>query len=49
MTEKEVRLILLNKLHFTQDSLYKLDAFCREVIQYNQKFNLISKTTEGTI
>ena len=49
MTEKEVRLILLNKLHFTQDSLYKLDAFCREVIQYNQKFNLISKTTEDTI
>ncbi|MDA7606272.1 16S rRNA (guanine(527)-N(7))-methyltransferase RsmG [Pelagibacteraceae bacterium] len=45
MNEKDVKLILLNKLHFTQDDLYKLDTFCSEVIEYNKKYNLISKST----
>ena len=45
MTEKEVQAILLKKLNFSQDALYKLDIFCREVIEYNKKFNLISKST----
>ena len=45
MSEKEVHSILLNKLNFNQDALYKLDVFCREVVSYNQKFNLISKST----
>jgi 16S rRNA (guanine527-N7)-methyltransferase len=49
MTEKEVKSILLNKLKFSQDSLYKLDTFCNEVIEYNKKFNLISKSTEPLI
>ena len=49
MTEKEVRSILLNKLHFSQDALYKLEIFTKEVIEYNQKFNLISKSTEDNI
>ena len=49
MTEKEAQSILLNKLHFSQDALYKLDIFCREVIEYNQKFNLIAKSTENSI
>jgi len=49
MTEKEVQSILLNKLNFSQDALYKLDIFSREVIAYNQKFNLISKSTEDNI
>ena len=49
MTEKEVRSILLNKLHFSQDALYKLEIFTKEVIAYNQKFNLISKSTEDNI
>ena len=49
MTEKEVRLILLNQLNFSQDALYKLDVFCSEVINYNQKFNLISKSTVNNI
>ena len=49
MNEKEVRSILLNKLNFNQDSLYKLEIFCREVIAYNQKFNLIAKSTEEKI
>jgi 16S rRNA (guanine527-N7)-methyltransferase len=49
MTEKEVKSILTNKLHFSQDSLYKIDIFCKEVIEYNQKFNLISKTTVNNI
>ena len=45
MTEKEVKEILFNKLHFTQDAIYKLDIFSKEVIEYNQKFNLIAKST----
>ena len=49
MTEKEVKSILLNKLEFSQDALYKLDTFCKEVIEYNKKFNLISKLTEPQI
>ena len=49
MSEKEVHSILLNKLNFTQDALYKLDVFCREVLSYNQKFNLISKSTVDKI
>ena len=49
MTEKEAQSILLNKLLFSQDALYKLDIFCREVIEYNQKFNLIAKSTENSI
>ena len=49
MNEKEVHSILLNKLHFTQDALYKLDVFSKEVVKYNQNFNLISKSTEVNI
>jgi len=49
MTEKEVQNVLLNKLSFSQDALYKLDIFCKEVIEYNQKFNLISKSTIESI
>ena len=45
MNEKEVKSILINKLGFSQDALYKIDIFCRELIKYNQKFNLIAKST----
>ena len=45
MTEKEVKSILLNQLHFSQDALYKLDIFSKAVIEYNLKFNLIAKST----
>ena len=49
MNEKEVKSILLNELGFSQDALYKLDIFSKEVIEYNKKFNLISQTTVGSI
>ena len=49
MTEKDVQSILLNKLNFSQDALYKLETFCKEVVDYNQKFNLISKSTVESI
>ena len=49
MTEKEVKSILLNHLHFSQDALYKLDIFSKAVIEYNLKFNLISKSTINQI
>ncbi|MDB9760964.1 16S rRNA (guanine(527)-N(7))-methyltransferase RsmG [Pelagibacteraceae bacterium] len=45
MTEEEVYPILLNKLNFNQDAIYKLGAFSREVISYNKKYNLIAKST----
>jgi len=49
MTETKVKSILVNKLNFSQDALYKLDIYCKEVIEYNKKFNLISKSTENSI
>ena len=49
MNEREVRNILNSQLYFNQDSLYKIENFCREVIEYNKKFNLISKSTENQI
>jgi len=49
MTETEVKSLLLNNLNFSQDALYKLDTFRKEVLEYNQKFNLISKSTEQSI
>jgi len=49
MNEKEVQSILLNKLHFSQDALYKIDTFCKELIDYNKKFNLIAKSTVESI
>jgi len=49
MTETEVKSLLLNNLNFSQDALYKLDTYCKEVLEYNQKFNLISRSTEQSI
>ena len=47
MTETEVKSILFKKLNFTQDAIYKLECFSREVTEYNQKFNLIAKSTSS--
>ena len=41
MNEIEAKSILIKELNFSQDSLYKLDIFCKELILYNEKFNLI--------
>ena len=49
MTEKEVQEILRDKLLFSQDAIHKLDFFCKEVVEYNKKFNLISKSTVSNI
>ena len=49
MTETEVKSILFKKLNFTQDAIYKLECFSREVTEYNQKFNLIAKSTVSSI
>ena len=40
---------MLDHLKFTQDALYKLNVFCSEVVEYNKKFNLISKSTVDNI
>ena len=45
MNEKEVKSILFSNLKFSHDAIYKLDIFCKEVLDYNTKFNLISKST----
>ena len=49
MTEIEAKSILIKELNFSQDSLYKLDIFCKELILYNEKFNLIGKSTINNI
>ena len=49
MTDEEVKSTLLSSLNFSQDALYKLEVFTKEVILFNQKYNLIAKSTEDNI
>ena len=49
MTEEAVKSTLFSSLNFSQDALYKLEVFTKEVILFNQKFNLIAKSTEENI
>ena len=49
MNAEEVKLILLNKLMFSQDAIYKLDAFCSALKNYNLNYNLIAKSTIDNI
>ncbi len=47
MNKEEVHLLLSNKLNFTSDDLCKLQIFHDELLKFNQKYNLISKSTES--
>jgi 16S rRNA (guanine527-N7)-methyltransferase len=47
MNKEEVHLLLSNKLNFTSDNLCKLQIFHDELLKFNQKYNLISKSTES--
>ena len=49
MNKEEVQSELLNKLKFSLDDLDKLSVFHDELIKFNKKYNLISKSTEGHI
>ena len=41
--------ILVNKLGFSSESIDKLSIFHDELLKYNKKYNLISKSTEKSI
>ena len=49
MNKDKVQLELLNKLKFSKDDLNKLTIFHDELLRFNKKYNLISKSTENDI
>ena len=49
MDKGEVLNILKNDLKFPQLSLEKIETYCLELLKYNLKYNLISKSTENVI
>ena len=49
MNREEVQSELSNKLNFSSDDLVKLSIFHDELLKFNKKYNLISKSTEGHI
>ncbi len=49
MSVDEVKEILLKNLKFTLEDIKKLHQFQDELIKYNNKYNLISKSTENQI
>jgi 16S rRNA (guanine527-N7)-methyltransferase len=49
MNKEEVQSELLNKLNFSPDDINKLTLFHEELLKFNKKYNLISKSTEAHI
>lgn len=49
MDERSVKKNLLNELRFSENDIEKLEILAKKVIDYNNKYNLISKSTEKTI
>jgi len=49
MNKEEVQSKLLNTLNFSSDDLRKLTIFHDALLNFNKKYNLISKTTESFI
>ena len=49
MDKKDVQLELLNRLKFSSDDLTKLSILHDELLKFNKKYNLISKSTEKYI
>ena len=49
MNKEEVQFNLLNKLKFSKDDLVKLSVLNEELLKFNRKYNLISRTTEPFI
>ena len=49
MNPDESKVILVKNLHFTHDKIEKIQLFVNEVLNYNKKYNLISKNSEKDI
>jgi|TARA_B100001093_G_scaffold326129_1_gene311120 16S rRNA (guanine527-N7)-methyltransferase len=49
MNISEIQLVLIKKLKFSQDDLGMLSIFQDELLKFNKKYNLISKSTEDHI
>ncbi len=49
MKADEIKDILVKKLKFTHQDIEKLNKFHDELLKYNKKYNLISKSTENEL
>ena len=49
MHDKKVIEILIKKYSFKENTINKLKEFSRELLNYNGRYNLISKNTEKSI
>jgi 16S rRNA (guanine527-N7)-methyltransferase len=49
MNDDEVKQILLKDLKFTENDVIKLEVLKKSLLEYNSKYNLISKSTEKSI
>ena len=49
MDEEEAKEMLKSNLQFTKDDIDKLEKFKNSLLEYNAKYNLISKSTENFI
>ena len=49
MNDDEVKKILLKDLKFTENDVSKLEVLKKSLLEYNSKYNLISKSTEKSI
>ena len=47
--ESKSKLILLRSLNFNEKKIELIEKFVKEVLNYNKKFNLISKSSETDI
>jgi 16S rRNA (guanine527-N7)-methyltransferase len=49
MSKDKIQLELINKLKFSKDDINKLSIFHDELLKFNKKYNLISRSTENDI
>ena len=49
MDKEEVKIKLKNILKFTLEDIEKLNIFHDELLKFNKKYNLISKSTENDV
>ena len=49
MNKEEVIDVIKNKLHFSDQSIIKINEFVKKLLLFNKKYNLISKNTEKDI
>ena len=49
MNDDEAKQILLKDLNFSENDVNKLEVLKKSLLEYNSKYNLISKSTEKSI